>query len=338
MNNLCHICNTYHKTCGGLVTHVVKLHKLNSHQYYDKFLKQDFDGFCKNCKSPTSFHNLSKGYRTTCSRECSRKLMCTPEIRLKVQKIILDKYGTDRVKINEKISRSQKKRLENPKEREKISIGTKKAMQREDVKEKLKYHHDKGVSETTRMKQSMSAKDRFINDPTIRNKIFTTDRNQKISIAKKQYWKDHPEERKRVGLIWKILKNRDETAWRDRLLKASKKGFEKIYRGNGETSLEKKLYKFLDDNGIRYTRQYELCGKLFDAYLTEYNILLEFDGEFWHKKTLEECIYDFQKTSFYNDKLKTKIASDHNISLYRIRENEDPSIILDIILKIPPSR
>ena len=74
-------------------------------------------------------------------------------------------------------------------------------------------------------------------------------------------------------------------------------------------------------------------GKLFDAYLIEYNILLEFDGEFWHKSSLEECMYDFQKESFYNDQIKNSIAKKHDITLYRIRENDNPTIISDILLK-----
>jgi hypothetical protein len=44
-------------------------------------------------------------------------------------------------------------------------------------------------------------------------------------------------------------------------------------------------------------------------------------------------MYDFQKESFHNDQIKNFIAKNHNITIYRIRENDDPSIILDILSK-----
>jgi G:T-mismatch repair DNA endonuclease (very short patch repair protein) len=180
---------------------------------------------------------------------------------------------------------------------------------------------------------SILAKRKFIDYPNIKEKMYTEERNKKISLAKEKYWKEHPENKIRVGNMWKSEKEKDEVKWRKRLLDASKKGFEKIYAPNGETSLETKLYNFLSDNNIKYEKQYELDGKLFDAYLVEYNILLEFDGEFWHKLSLEECMYDFQKESFYNDQIKNSIAKKHNITLYRIRENDTPTIILVILSK-----
>lgn len=337
MTNLCQLCNTLHKTCGGLVSHVVQKHNIKSNEYYDRFIKKDSEGFCKSCGNPTKFHNMSIGYRTTCSQNCSRKLMSTPDVRLKAQKTTLDKYGVIHASmcddVKNKISVTQTNRLIDPKEREKISICTKKAMQRDDVKEKLKIHHTREVSHETRQKQSISAKNRFVTDPSLKDRIYTDARNEKISNAKKKYWSEHPEEKDRVANLWKLEKEKDEVKWKQRLLHASKKGFKKIYSPTGETSLEIKLYKFLSQNNIKYQKQYELEGKLFDAYLNDYNILLEFDGDFWHKSSLDECVYDFQKESYCNDQVKTQIAQLHRIPLYRIREHDDPSIISNIISK-----
>lgn len=338
MTNLCQLCNTLHKTCGGLASHLIQTHKTSTKSYYDQFLKKNMDGVCKNCGIDTKFHNLSLGYRITCSQKCSRELMRKPESRNKAKHTMLSRYGVEHAaqnfEVKSKISFTQKDRLIDPEERKRISIATKKAMQRDDVKQKLKEHHNKPVPDDVRLKQSISAKNRYKNDPSIKDKIYTEERNKKISISKKKYWETHPEEKERVGKMWQKIKEKDETKWRSRLLDISKKGFETIFGGNGQTSLEIKIYAFLDLHKIKYISQYEIEYKLFDAYLPDFNILLEFDGEFWHKLTIEECKYDFQINSFYNDQLKNDIAKSKNIPLYRIRENDDLSIILDIISRI----
>lgn len=297
MINQCLICNTLFDNKRSLNSHLFNKHQLNPKQYYDKFIKKESEGFCGFCYKQTGFRNTTYGYKKMCSRKCYDLLLLTDE------------------------------------RKHNVSILTKKAMQRDDVKENIKKHHSKGVSDETRKKMSILAKRKFIDNPGIKEKMYTEERNKKISIAKEKYWKEHPDDKIRVGNMWKKEKEKDEVKWRKRLLNASKKGFEKIYAPNGETSLETKLYNFLSNNNIKYEKQYELDGKLFDAYLTEYNILLEFDGEFWHKSSLEECIYDFQKESFHNDEIKTLIAKNHNIHLYRIRENDDPNVILDILSK-----
>ena len=44
--------------------------------------------------------------------------------------------------------------------------------------------------------------------------------------------------------------------------------------------------------------------------------------------------FPFQKNSFYNDITKNEIAKNHNIPLFRIRENENPEKILEYINSI----
>ncbi len=56
-----------------------------------------------------------------------------------------------------------------------------------------------------------------------------------------------------------------------------------------DTSLEIKFSEFLEKNNIPYQKQYVLennTGKwLFDFYLTNLNMLVETDGEYWHRKS-----------------------------------------------------
>jgi len=86
------------------------------------------------------------------------------------------------------------------------------------------------------------------------------------------------------------------------------------------TSLERKYYLMLKEIGVYYVPQYPMGGRYYDAYLPDQNILLEFDGSFWHPKSKDDCKYIFQKKSMEVDKLKNKMAEDKGMRIIRIRE------------------
>jgi very-short-patch-repair endonuclease len=88
------------------------------------------------------------------------------------------------------------------------------------------------------------------------------------------------------------------------------------------TSLERKYYLMLKDMNIFYVAQYSIGGRFYDAYLPDQNVLLEFDGDFWHKEREEDCKYDFQLKGMKVDKLKNKMAMDRGIKMIRIKESE----------------
>ncbi len=88
------------------------------------------------------------------------------------------------------------------------------------------------------------------------------------------------------------------------------------------TNLERKYYLMLKELKIFYITQYKLGGRFYDAYLPDYNVLLEFDGCFWHKQKEEECKYDFQRKNMEVDRIKNKLAESKGIRIVRIREDE----------------
>lgn len=92
-------------------------------------------------------------------------------------------------------------------------------------------------------------------------------------------------------------------------------------RGNF-TGLERKYYLMLKDLNVYYIPQYPLDGRIFDAYLPDHNILLEFDGAFWHPTTIKDCKYGFQKKNMEVDKMKNAIAEKHGHKIIRIREDD----------------
>lgn len=88
------------------------------------------------------------------------------------------------------------------------------------------------------------------------------------------------------------------------------------------TSLEQKYYYMLKQLNVYYIPQYPLGGRYYDAFLPDQNILMEFDGAFWHPKTKEDAKYGFQKKSMRVDELKNKIAKEKGYKIIRIREDE----------------
>ena len=225
MNNIiCQICKKEFKTLQSLGSHTTQLHKITKEEYYKQYILTlpNFISSCKNCGNPTRFISLVKGYSRCCGNRCGKLYDC-----------------------------------KNPEYRENISKKTKLAMKRPDVV----FNHLAAVkapkSQETIKKMSDSGKQKFINHPTLKEKVYTNEeRNKRISKSKKHYWNTHPEEKLKVGNIWKIWKEKDELGWRRHLSSAGRKGFEKIMEMKEETSLEIKIYKFLKDNDIQFKKQY----------------------------------------------------------------------------------
>ena len=86
------------------------------------------------------------------------------------------------------------------------------------------------------------------------------------------------------------------------------------------------MYKFLSDNNITYIPQFNVNGWIFDCYIPDKNLLLEFDGDFWHPLTEEDCKYDFQKKRIHTDKFKSNVALSSGYNLQRIRLSEKHKI------------
>lgn len=134
----------------------------------------------------------------------------------------------------------------------------------------------------------------------------------------------------------KLKKQNQELAWQKRkdnveeyqlyLNKLSERR-KKYIKDNGfqfpnkdKTGLEKRFENFLIDSNIKYQTQYLLDNKKFDFYLKDMSLLVEIDGEYWHRFP----------SSIKNDIEKHKISSRYNIQLVRISsDNFNPEIIFD---------
>jgi len=104
----CVICDCeYHKNY--FASHLIKIHKINLREYYDKFLIKDGEGVCLICKKQTTFSGMS--YKKTCSKKCAsdyrnnllfekhgvKNLFQIKDIQDKSRKTMLEKYGVENV-------------------------------------------------------------------------------------------------------------------------------------------------------------------------------------------------------------------------------------------------
>lgn len=67
------------------------------------------------------------------------------------------------------------------------------------------------------------------------------------------------------------------------------------------THPERVLYHTLETMGIRYDPQFWVGRYRADAYLPDYNIVIEVDGEYWHSSSKQRA-KDARKDKFYKSK------------------------------------
>jgi very-short-patch-repair endonuclease len=105
-----------------------------------------------------------------------------------------------------------------------------------------------------------------------------------------------------------------------------------------ESKGEQQIAKYLDDYKINFVRQkkYDECkNKIclpFDFYLTDFNILIEYDG-IGHFSPIEAFggvnAFEYRQR---NDTIKNKFVQDNNIKLLRIKYNEKINKKLDELI------
>ena len=102
------------------------------------------------------------------------------------------------------------------------------------------------------------------------------------------------------------------------------------------TQLEDPFAQWLVFKNIKFVRQFKpFKDRRFacDFYLPDYNVLIEIDGSYWHKKDLTECKTKIQKRNFFNDITKDKLAFKFGYRLIRILEKETDQEIIKILIK-----
>lgn len=89
---LCKICQREFKNYRVLGMHVFKTHKLDTHEYYDKFLRSRDEGTCSECGKKTKFRHLGMGYQKFCSCKCRSH---SGKVKDKIKQTCLERYGVE---------------------------------------------------------------------------------------------------------------------------------------------------------------------------------------------------------------------------------------------------
>jgi hypothetical protein len=145
------ICEECEKICKDktvLSIHNIKMHNLNPKEYFDKWIKETGEGFCKICGKETNLIRSDWGYKNTCSKKCAN---IYSGIRTKEE--ILKKYGVKNVyqvkEIKEKCKQIKKEKYgdekyQNREQIEKTNLekyGTKYPLQSKEIQEKIKQNN-----------------------------------------------------------------------------------------------------------------------------------------------------------------------------------------------------
>jgi len=148
---VCEECGRLCKNLCSLGTHVSKTHKIKPKFYYDKYIREENEGKCKECGKETCFDKMGGGYLEFCSIKCMAN---SKETRQKYKDTCLQKYGVENTyQSPEKIKKIKQTWMnnygvENPYQAQMVkdkikqdninNYGVEYSWQRDDVKEKSK--------------------------------------------------------------------------------------------------------------------------------------------------------------------------------------------------------
>ena len=133
----------------------------------------------------------------------------------------------------------------------------------------------------------------------------------KIGISNKKNWKDPKIRKRRMEGIERGVKGIPKTKeTKKKMSEAKINNPNRIFK---DTSIELEIEAELKRRNINYQKQVPLCKiAIVDFYLPEENIVIECDGDYWHRLPgVPE-----------NDKRKTKILIDNKYKVFRFWESE----------------
>jgi hypothetical protein len=88
----CQICGREFETPKKFSSHLRYVHKISSHEYYDKYMKLETDGTCLYCGKETTYVDLIIGYKKYCSTTCSAR---SPLVQKKKSATCLKNFGVE---------------------------------------------------------------------------------------------------------------------------------------------------------------------------------------------------------------------------------------------------
>jgi hypothetical protein len=196
---ICKVCGKEFENYRSFGDHL-RVHKITSKEYYDKFFKKEGEGICLVCGKETTFISLKRGYHKFCSRRCVNKGEYNPN------------YGKHRSEeTKKKISDAKKGKMtgeKNPNYGKHLSEETKKKISDAHKGKHCSEETKKRISDTEKGKHCSEETKRKISDAQ-KGKHLSEETKKKMSDAKKgkmageknpMYGKHHTEEvKKRIS-------------------------------------------------------------------------------------------------------------------------------------------
>jgi very-short-patch-repair endonuclease len=191
-----------------------------------------------------------------------------------------------------------------------------------------------------RQKRSTGIKNAYKNDPSIKNRQRD---GVKEYVKRTGYYpgtdpisvqKRKSTNLKKYGVefvgrnIPEIAKKAEDTCVK-RYGKTSLELMQEALVSTNKTRPEKLVQQYLEEMNIKFIPQYKLfvegAYRYFDFMLTDYNILLEVDGDFWHANPLlydRNNLHQVQVRTLENDAIKNHMVSKTNMKLIRFWASE----------------
>jgi very-short-patch-repair endonuclease len=155
------------------------------------------------------------------------------------------------------------------------------------------------------------------------------ERNDRISVAKKDWWSKLTKEERSLFVKQKVVavarNKKGEEQYLKELRKKGIQGYKKLIgKGVERTSnqFELEMYERIAKLNFEYKEQYEIDGWFYDCYVPSKNLLIEFDGDYWHPATLEDCKDARGRRQYSIDRKKEKVAQEKGYKVVRIRQSE----------------
>lgn len=235
---------------------------------------------------------------------------------------------THKISVDDYLEKFPGSELISKETRDLYSKGTTKYFSNEENRKKRVYIRTPEIIQA----QVLNRQNTINSNPEIKKKMYLPERNEKISKSKKEYWETISKDNRSLILKANVLKarqNEGEDNYLKRLRSHGIKGFSasiELRTNRKESSFETEMYLFLETHNISFEKQKDVDGWFFDCYIPSKNLLIEFDGDFWHPLTKEDCKYSFQEKRLHTDKYKEFIAIKNGFNIMRIRLSEKDKI------------
>ena len=233
-----------------------------------RILTEKFKDTCEVCGKKTQFQDFTRGYKKSCSRECSSLLTVSKGKATKEKLYGNSNYNNTKKHRETCLKRYGKESYTNHNKAEET---------------KLTRYGDPNYCNPLKNKQTCLERYGVTSVTYLQS---MKDKSKATSISK--YGVDHPMKSKEVKENFKTSMLNSygvEFPLQDRII------HKKVLCHQGMTSPEKKLNEFLKNNGFNYKYQYECNGKCFDFAIfneDKLSILVEIDGEYFHG-LLSDC-------------------------------------------------